>query len=141
MNYELFYPTDKECASCFDNMNKHNYVLYKDNEQGNWMPCIYCSVCIDYMLKSNWENYVKQIDTADCAVALKRLIERGPPINFRDNHLECKNETGEVYKFYYDNAEQSSKLHGSLTGDEREKWLQDKSEILSIMESIKDTKR
>lgn len=125
MNFELYYNSDyqQECASCCDNITMYNYALYKDNEITNWKKCLYCSTCIKGMIKTQWKQYIDNIKTVDCKVALNRLLEQGPPINFRDSVIKCDNEKSEVYKFYFDNQEQSAKLENSLIGEEREKWL------------------
>jgi len=140
MNFDQYFKSDEnhECASCLDTLSEENFVLYKDNEQSDWKPCQYCSTCIKHMLKTKWENYVQAVDKADCVAELRRLLDKGPPINFRDPSIKCDNERSEVHKFYYSGCEQSAKLEGSLVDEEREKWLADQKETLSMINKVSD---
>ena len=133
MNFESFFSVKAECLSCFDDIINENFVLYKDTLTSKWKPCPYCSQCINHMIKTKWYDYIHQIDTADCAAALKRLLARGPPLNLRDQAIECDNGTSEIYMLYFNNAEQSAKLEGSLTGEERERWLSEQHTYASSL--------
>jgi hypothetical protein len=123
--------TECKCCSKIDNSN---YVLYKDRELEDWKSSFYCTDCIKYMLLTQWEEYVKLINSANCESALKRLIEEGPPINIRDMMgLPCENETKEPLYLYYDEGHRYAQLKGSLIGEARQKWWDElKKNILFI---------
>ena len=137
MNFQQYFNLNKkyECLSCMDDITIENYVLYKDQENNEWKSCYYCSICIKYMIDTQWDNYINSIEKVDCAATLRRLLEMGPPINFRDKTIECNNE---VYKFYYSGQEQDAKLKGSLIGKERDEWIENQRNILKIMENVPD---
>lgn len=128
MNYEKYFDNNKEytCISCYDNITNENYVLYKDNEISPWKSCNFCEICIINMIETQWELYVQNVATEDCEPTLRKLLNKGPPINLRENSIICDNEQSEVYKFWFANSEQSAKLKGSLEGEQRNKWIQDK---------------
>lgn len=122
-NFEVFNREITECKCCLSEIDIINYVLYKDSSESKWLSCFYCCDCIQELLKTSWERYVKLIEKADCAAALKRLINIGPPINIRDpDGIPCDNESKEVYIFYFNDSEQSAKLVGSYVGEDRTKW-------------------
>src|SRR5579871_1838678 len=89
-----------DCKFCTDEITKDNYVLYTDHlvnesvlenniNSVEWKRCIYCSDCIVILLNESWNNYLNKVKQADCASALKRLIDEGPPINLKDPQIEC----------------------------------------------------
>lgn len=139
MDFKHYFDPNKNnnCYSCLDTLCEENYVLYKDKEENDWYPCIYCSECIKYMLDTQWGQYMQNISQPDCAATLRRILESGPPINLRDKSIICNNDNSEVYKFYFSKCEQSAKLKGSLVGEEREKFILHQKEILKTMENIK----
>jgi hypothetical protein len=135
MNFELYFKAGKayECAACIGSIDNGNYVLYKEKEDGEWKPFQYCSSCITHLLQTGWSEYLKQLKEANCEAALRRLLIRdGPPINFRDSTIKCDNEKSEVFMFYFSEMEQPAKLDGSLTGEDRNKFLSDQLQIYSL---------
>ena len=129
MNFESYFDPKQEhcCQYCTDNLLEENFVLYKDNEDSEWKSCIYCKKCVTYMIQTKWQEYIDKVASANCEAELRRLLLRdGPPVNFRDNFVKCMNTGREVCKFYFSGQEQSAKLEGSLVGEERDKWLNDK---------------
>ena len=112
-----------------------------------WLPSVYCQQCIDgQFLANQWQTYLDNISKADCAAALRRLITKPPPINVKDAGLPCEDNSaaeddtergeGEVHSFWYasDGAEHSAKLSGSLVGEERQRFWQDKKDFLTVTE-------
>ena len=112
-----------------------------------WLPSVYCQQCVDGQFIANqWQTYLDNISKADCAAALRRLITKPPPINVKDAGLPCEDSAtaeddtergeGEVHSFWYnsDGAEHSAKLSGSLTGEERQRFWQDKKDFLTVTE-------
>ena len=129
---------NKECALCFDDITKDNYAFYNDNEElpnSEWIPCKYCSACIQDSLDNQWSIYVQQLKNETCVATLKRLIEDGPPINFRDKRaVPCNNPTGEVYEFYYNGDQQQAKLKDSLIDNERSKYIDELNKMYKLLQ-------
>ena len=94
-------PNDLTCACCWDDINTENYVEYKSDETSDWMTSLYCSVCIDHLLNTQWEIYVNTLAKTTCKAEQRRMLTKGPPINIGDQKaLPCPND-GEVYKLWY----------------------------------------
>lgn len=105
-----------ECSCCFSDIE--TIVKYRDKADSDWKNCIYCKECIEYMLETQFLDYVEKIKTETCKVALERLIKLGPPLKFRDPKVPCDNETGEVYEFNMF----SSKLKNVYEKEQMEKY-------------------
>ena len=114
---------------------------------GPWLPSLYCQQCLEsQFIAQQWQTYLDNIAKADCAAALRRLITKPPPINVKDAGLPCEDNStadddtergeGEVHSFWYasDGAEHSAKLHGSLLGEERRRFWEDKKDFLIVTE-------
>ena len=116
------------CLCCWDDIISSNFVEYRAISEGQWLPSGFCEMCIDQLIKTQWETYVKAIEKTTCKAEMRRLLQRGPPINVRDiKALPCPDD-GEVFSLWYssDSNEHSAKLDGSLTGDERDTFLKEK---------------
>lgn len=101
---------------CFDTFTE---VKYKDAPNGQWMDSKYCSSCIQHLIDTQWETYTDNIKTEKCKVALKRLIDTGPPINLRDSLVfPCSNERNEVYEFLINGEIFSAKVKCPLSDEE-----------------------
>lgn len=122
MDHKTYLTEEKDCASCMDSIDQTTYVLYKDNASSNWKLCGYCSTCVQTLLDTKWDDFVRSYETIDCLATLKRLTKNGPPINLREpKGIPCENDNDEVFSFYYCDKEQSAKLKNSYEGAEREK--------------------
>lgn len=127
MNFsDYFFDEENFCKCCYDSLNPDNFVLYKSNSNSKWEPFHYCESCITNMLRDMWRQYLESISKQDCKATLKRILLKGPPVNFREPGLD-----EEVYSFYFKGSEQSAKLEGSLTGREREKMVEEQQIILA----------
>lgn len=135
--YEEFDSNIKECSCCYGDIDENNFVLYNEKMEGTWKSSKYCKICVAYMLENAWGTYIGLVGKADCAAALKRLIQNGPPINLRDPiAFACDNGTGEVASLYYDGAVHSAKLVGSLEEEERETFWNTQLAVLRVMNEI-----
>jgi hypothetical protein len=124
------------CASCWEDISPENYAEYlpfppanKDEVPVQWMMAKYCQDCIKYLVKTQWTNYTSALAKTTCKAEQRRLLNRGPPINLRDNEAMPCPDDGEVMMLWFmsDGHEHSAKLEGSLVGEEREKfWLEQK---------------
>mmetsp|Transcript_9618 Transcript_9618/g.14776 ORF Transcript_9618/g.14776 Transcript_9618/m.14776 type:complete len:153 (-) Transcript_9618:188-646(-) len=117
-----------ECMCCYDDINKSNYAEYQAEDGGQWLPAKFCESCISHLIATQWDQYVAGLAKATCKAEMRRLLDRGPPINVRDKTaLPCPDD-GEVSNLWFasDGAEHSAKLNGSLVGDERQAWWDEK---------------
>lgn len=124
------------CKLCFEDITHDTFVLYKDqdNQDAIWLQCVYCSICVQDLLELQWSRYVEQIKSETCVIALKRLIDEGPPINFRDaKAVPCNNPRNEVCQFYFNNSIQSAKLKDSFVGEERMAWISELNNTLELL--------
>lgn len=136
----------QDCLVCCSPIDTQLYSEFRYHQEQEWIPSRYCWDCIQYLLKTRWQDYCDSITKADCAVALDRLIQNGPPINLRDpvgfydpepsKHEEIqpgmfrnKDVSLEVYEFKYCNNVLTAKLEGSLTGNKRKMWWDELKEI------------
>jgi len=120
------------CASCWDDMSTENYVEYREQEDGLWLPSGFCQECIGMLLSSQYEKYCETLASTKCKAEQRRLLDRGPPINIFDKTaLPCSGgDYAEVNALWYmsDGEIHSAKLKGSLEGEDREKfWEEQKS--------------
>lgn len=116
------------CLCCWDDLTEDTYVEYQTSEASPWLPAGYCSSCIEELLSTQFHQYVKAITTTTCKAEMRRLLNKGPPINLQDaKALPCPDDK-EVYSLWFskDKLVHSAKLDGSLVGDEREKFWKEK---------------
>lgn len=96
-----------ECKLCLDDIPKESKVMYKLDNNNEYIDFDYCIDCLDNLMEQQWSKYINGLKTADCEKSLLLLIQRGPPIRFRD---ACINNNQEIYEFYHDGNIKSSKL-------------------------------
>lgn len=106
-----------ECACCFCDID--DVLKYRDEKDGKWKDCIYCKDCVEYMIETQFNDYVERIKNETCKVSLERLLEMGPPLKFRDPKVICNNDKNEVYEF---NMFQSD-LNNVYKGDKMVKYM------------------
>lgn len=145
-NFEEQQEEYPECLACCCPIEPDVYSLFRYHQDQEWIPSRYCWDCIQYLLQTKWQDYCDGISKADCAVALDRLIENGPPINLRDpvgfydpdpeKHQEIqsgmfrnKDTSLEVFEFKFQDNVLSAKLDGSLIGQARLDWWEELKEI------------
>lgn len=129
----------KECASCLGDLTNDVSVTYQDNENSEWKECVFCKTCIDYMLETKWSDFMASLKKINCKAEFKRIVMSGPPINLRDNSIQCSNESKEVYKFKCDNEEFSAKLKDSFVGSVRDELCERLKEIFESLQSDSDS--
>ena len=86
-----------------------HHVYYFFNNQFKKLE--YCYDCFQLLLKTIWPNYIKKLKTIDCDAGLKRLIDEGPPIYFKDT---CIENNQNIKLFFYKNMIIPGKLDISL---------------------------
>ena len=62
------------CMSCWDDIDKTNYVEYKPSVEASWKPSGFCQVCIEYLIKSQWELYTSALAKTTCKAEQRRLL-------------------------------------------------------------------
>ena len=77
-----------DCKICYENMTN---MVYYQTEFDNYKPLGYCYDCLTFLLENQWNKYKKDLKTIDCEASLKRLIEEGPPLYFKDSYIENNN--------------------------------------------------
>jgi hypothetical protein len=128
-----------DCVFCCESLTQENYVEYRAIPNGPWLPSVYCELCIQMnFIEKQWQTYLDNIDKADCAAALRRVIGQPPPMNVKDAGLPCKdnglNEEVQLFWFASDGETHSAKLVGSLEGQAREEFWAEKKAILAFFE-------
>jgi hypothetical protein len=104
------------CKMCFEDITELLNVKYKLSEIDEFKNFVYCSECLELLIDNQWEKYVTNLKKVDCEKSLLSLVNDGPPMNFRDTHIE---DNKEIYEFYYNDKIYSAKLKGSLDENER----------------------
>ena len=97
----------EECKCCFSVLTNSNTVFYKESESTNWVISQCCNICVDELLNDAWNKYLSNMDT-NCKATLKRIIQDGPRIYFKDKNL-FPSEHG-VYSFKCNQRERSGKI-------------------------------
>jgi hypothetical protein len=109
-----------DCSICFNEISKG--VEYRKNTSNEWFETSVCLDCVMHLKKTQYNDYINQIQTTDCKRTLKRLLDMGPPVwiydvnIFKDVDYE-KNEN--IIEFKYNDECRSARLDGSVEGDER----------------------
>ncbi|CAM9894947.1 unnamed protein product [Discosporangium mesarthrocarpum] len=125
-----------ECLCCYDDITDSNYVEYRTGEGRRstknlhvpWQPALFCEECIGRLLQSQWGKYVEGLAKSTCKAEQRRMLMNGPPINISDpTALPCP-EGELVHSLWYasDKEVHSAKLVGSLEGEERQIWWDEK---------------
>lgn len=123
------------CKMCFEDITKLLEVKYRLSEIDEFKNFVYCSECLELLIDEQWEKYVTNLKKVDCEKSLLSLIKDGPPINFRDTHIE---DNREIYEFYYNDKIQSAKLKGSLEENERKNLHDRLTNIISNVQNGND---
>ncbi|CAM9348735.1 unnamed protein product [Choristocarpus tenellus] len=119
---------DMECMCCMEDINSENYVEYRTGEGNAWKAALFCEGCIEVLLKLQWKQYVDGLAKTTCKAEQRRMLANGPPINVSDRTaLPCL-EGESVHSLWYSRDKQvhSAKLEGSLEGEERQAWWDEK---------------
>lgn len=121
-----------ECLICCEDLDSSNYAEYRAHEESEWMVSPYCSNCLEsYFKQRQWEQYLDHVHKADCAAALRRILNKPVPTNVRDKGLPCDNENGEVYQFWYaSEGLVSAKLENAPEGSDRDTFILEMQEML-----------
>ncbi len=103
------------CQLCYEEMIPLQYKIE------TYKTFIYCYDCLQELLNTQWYDYIKGLKT-DCQASLTRLINLGPPMNYRDFAID---EGKEIDNFLYQDHIIEAKLKGSFEGNKRLEFWQD----------------
>ena len=129
-----------ECLVTYDDIDSSNYVEYTVSTAPTvWVPCAFEQMAVEQLLSTQFDKWLKDVNTTDCQVSLKRLLAAGPPVFISDKmgFPEACNEEKEkdgsaegkhVEKLWYmsePDQERSAVLKNALTGEARDKkWME-----------------
>jgi hypothetical protein len=99
-----------ECQFCCHDIT--DIVYYQTINNYELKPLCYCYDCIQFLLNNLFYKYIEQIKKASCVESLKRLIDEGPPIYFKDTCIE-NNVT--IIQFKYLDQTWSGEIKTPLT--------------------------
>jgi hypothetical protein len=129
-----------DCLFCCAEFDDSCYAEYlPPSLTGNWIPSPYCSNCIQqFFIDQQWAKYLKSIAEADCAAALRRVLNKPPPLYVTDKGFASdESPEGVVGQFWFMQGDlvKSSKLKDALEGDERDLFWQEKKIGLEALEA------
>jgi hypothetical protein len=127
------------CLITMDDITKENYAEYRCQPSGKWLPAQMTSEMVLHFISTGWDKYVKDVEAAskDCAAAVRRLVQKGPPLYVSEPKILPLPEGDEyIDEFWFMNGDQtiSAKLEGALEGEAREKLHATQLETLKMME-------
>mmetsp|Transcript_6743 Transcript_6743/g.10652 ORF Transcript_6743/g.10652 Transcript_6743/m.10652 type:complete len:151 (+) Transcript_6743:85-537(+) len=134
-------PEGLECMVLLDDITEENYCEYQCMPSGLWHPAKACSEVVKELIDTQFNKYLDDVEkaTKDCAAAVRRLVDKGPPVYLSDPHaLPMPEGETHIEKVWYmaENEEVSSRLKGALEGEEREKLWTSQKEVLASMEAV-----
>ena len=109
-----------DCSLCYNEIE--NPVMYKKNTFDKWYGTTVCLDCILYLKRTQYNDYLNNVQTTDCKRTLKRLLEIGPPMWVNDEHIFKNvdyNQDEHIIEFKCNHEITSARLDGSVDGDER----------------------
>lgn len=133
----------KECLATYELIDESNYVEFESYPSGKWIACGYSQETVEHLLKTSYEHYLKEVEKAakDCAAAVRRLVNKGPPQFLSDcNHPDAiPLAEGDTHanQFWFMSSDKSvpGRLDGAAQGAEREQLWQSQRETLAAMEA------
>lgn len=108
------------CQCCYSDIDSSNYVEYRGEDE-KWYVSGYCQMCVEYLLSSQWSDYVTRLQKTTCKAEQRRMLARGPPEYLRDEKMFMEVPDSEVRWLWYmsDSSVKSARLEGALEGEER----------------------
>lgn len=98
------------CKICYETMT--SIVYYQTNLDDCYNPLGYCYDCLTYLMENQWNKYKNNLKNVDCEASLKRLIEEGPPLYFKD---ACIENNSDIRRFKYQDYIISGQIKTVLT--------------------------
>lgn len=135
-----------ECLATMEDITEEegNYCEYQTAPSGAWHPALFAADVVQQLLETQFHQYVKGVQHADCKAELRRLVAKGPPVYIEDKHALALPE-GDTHVcalwFARDGQERSAKLDGALEGAAREAFWAELRELLDATEEDKEEVR
>mmetsp|Transcript_42657 Transcript_42657/g.114187 ORF Transcript_42657/g.114187 Transcript_42657/m.114187 type:complete len:137 (+) Transcript_42657:37-447(+) len=128
-------PEGMECLVTMEDIDKSSYCEYQTMPSGKWYPSKFCSSVIRRMLDEQFQRYLDDVEkaTRDCAAAVRRLVNKGPPVYINDAHgLPLEEGETHVSKLWFcdDGTEVSAVLKNALQGEERQNLWDSQKEVI-----------
>eukprot|EP00802_Teleaulax_amphioxeia_P021317 Tamp_21666.p2 GENE.Tamp_21666~~Tamp_21666.p2 ORF type:complete len:162 (+),score=45.28 Tamp_21666:40-486(+) len=128
-----------------EDIDETNYVEYQTMPSGKWHPAGFAESTTKTLLETGFKRYLDDVDKAsrDCAAAVRRLVNKGPPQWLEDKHgFPLPDGDTHVSAVWYmsSGTEVPAKLEGSLEGEAREKLWSSQKEVLAQMEAAEGGK-
>ena len=133
-------PEGLTCALTWDDIDEEEYVEYRTSPSGEWHVSKYSALAVRQLIKTQFQKYMDDVEKAskDCAAAVRRLVNAGPPIYLSDkNALPIPEGDTHIDAVWYCSTgrEESAELEGALRGDAREELWNAQKMILASMEA------
>eukprot|EP00298_Acanthocystis_sp_HF-20_P015742 c21247_g1_i2.p1 GENE.c21247_g1_i2~~c21247_g1_i2.p1 ORF type:complete len:153 (+),score=86.49 c21247_g1_i2:184-642(+) len=130
-----------ECMASGEDITNENYCEYLTAPSQTWHPSLYSEEIVRQLIATQFGTYLKNVENAtrDCAAAVRRVIAKGPPTYLSDPHaLPLPEGDTHITTIWYSksNTEESARLEGALSEEEREKLWSDQKEVLASMEKV-----
>lgn len=111
------------CLCCYNDI--------EDKVTFNDIIIEYCYDCLLLMLQNQWNTYINLLKSSSCKATLITLIKNGPPLYFKDSHI---NNGEEIKMFKYKN----NIIDCKITPIEKDKLEQLDRTLKSYLDHIDD---
>lgn len=135
------------CKASWEDIDADNYCEYRSAPSGKWLPSGFASDTVRHLLKTQFRKYLDDVEkaTKDCAAAVRRLVNKGPPVYLSDQEaLPLVEGDTHIDMLWFANGggaaaeELSSALEGAFVGDAREALWDTQKEVLQAMEQVEE---
>jgi sporulation protein YlmC with PRC-barrel domain len=101
------------CTICYEELN-NDIIVYNwiNNEKSR---SNFCLDCVTYMLNNNFDNYLTEINKADCEKSLKCALSKPIPLNLT---LDSLKNSKEIDFIEYSNVKIPAKLIKKISDDQ-----------------------
>ena len=102
-----------ECKICYDEIT-NNTIVY------NWInnyrsKSNFCSECVNHMINNNFNNYINDINKADCEKSLKSALSVPIPLNLTIDSLK---KSQQIDFIEYSDKKISAKLEKKISDED-----------------------
>lgn len=152
-------PKDLTCLCTWDDISLEagTYCEYRIHPTKTWHSSNFSSDILRHLLKTQFGKYLSDVEKAskDCAAAVRRLINKGPPIYIADatalplypgeeaeasagSERVAKEELRHVDCLWFSdtNQEVGAKLEGCMEGEDRLELWNTQKQTLEAMEAV-----
>jgi len=110
-----------ECACCLTELTKDEICYYNHSDDTKtWIQSVLCWDTISELLSTKFHQYMHDLYHSKCKKTLGGMLEKGPPIWFKDTALPVP-EGSHIVAFKLGNREIMAIYDGAVQGLEHEK--------------------